>query len=214
MTYQVPEEIPFTNDDEAARRAASQPVLRATANDEYIQFRVVSEEALVIERGLYPGAFAIRLNVVPLDADGSNKQPGTRLDLVLPIQNPDWEGGHEAPDTARDCEKYFCATDSKTYAALPTWNKMAKTWNDADGNVVSREAYEAQKQKLYSSIITTMRTRWNAMRKGSEGKFVDDTFFAQVKASKDGKYRNLRGVVGTLPDGATQLTEGFKTTAE
>jgi hypothetical protein len=217
MSFNLPEEIPFTNDDEAARQAAASPVLRATKDDECMQFYVMKEEAIIIEKGLYPGAFAVRLTCAPIDGNDSPRTNLTvRHDLVLPVPNPESEKfSEQGPDTGKDCERYFTAKDSKKYPPLPTWNKESKCWQTAAGEVVSRQDYEAQKQKLYSVIIKELRTAWNAMRKGETAGFVDDTFYAQVKAGGDQKqYRNLKNLSATPVANTTVVTEGFKTTVE
>lgn len=209
------EEIPFTNDDEAARLALARPVLRTTGPDEYIQFIVQGEEALVIEKGLYPGSYCVRLGVAPVGEDGNAapRAPTARLELVLPIPNVEVEG-HEAPDTGYKCVQYFASVDPKNFGGMPLWDKATKTWTDAQGNTVDRQTADATKQRLYSAAIKELRTRYNRIKRGEGGGFTGDLFFAQVTASKDGKYRNLKSVCGTMPSNGTQLTDGFRTTAE
>jgi hypothetical protein len=217
MSFNLPEEIPFTNDDEAARQAAASPVLRPTKDDECMQFYVMKEEAIIIEKGLYPGAYAVRLTVAPIDGNDSPRMNLTvRHDLTLPIPNPESEKyAEQGPDTAKECAWYFTAKDPKKYPALPTWNKESKCWQTASGEVVSRQDYESQKQKLFSAIIKELRTAWNALRKGETGGFMDDTFYAQVRAGGSEKqYRNLKNISSTPVTNTTVVTDGFKTVAE
>jgi hypothetical protein len=195
----VPDEIHY--DAEDVNRANSKPVLRLTGPNEYIKFVVTGPAQKKVGDN---GNYQLSLTCAPVDDDGNAKFPTIRNNLFPPVRNKDHEG-HKAPNTSGLCMTYLLATGTKGITRFAKWSSDAQGWVKPDGAVItSKTEAEEFNRKATEAVIAAMVDRWK-----DPSLFERDTFFAQVKMDKTGKYRNIDGITGELPGDATLITDGF-----